>query len=147
MFIRFPQLPQLENPSDSVSLVCLSLSFPSSHLFSICHSHTVYLSHAFSVSLPLCHLFLTLVPSLPLPFICFNPSSNLGEGGGDFPFHILSQKSIFVCALLLYSDRNVLFKKKKKGEKRREKKTKQGSDEFKPTGAETHTQGHRHTHT
>lgn len=121
MFIRFPQLPQLENPSDSVSLVCLSLSFPSSHLFSICHSHTVYLSHAFSVSLPLCHLFLTLVPSLPLPFICFNPSSNLGEGG-DFPFHILSQKSIFVCALLLYSDRNVLFKKKKKGGKKERKK-------------------------
>lgn len=144
MFIRFPQLPQLENPSDSMFLLSVShflsplpIFSPSAiHTLSVCLMLSLFHSPSAISFSPLYHL------SLFLSFALILPQIEVGVGTSHSTF---TPKNLFL-SVLSYSTRTETFYLKKGGKKRR-KKTKQGSDEFKPTGAETHTQGHRHTHT
>lgn len=108
------------SPSDIRTLsVCLSLSLFHSHC-AISFSPLYYLSLLFSIALIL--------------------SQIEGEGGGGLPIlHSLPKIYFCLCSLTLLGQKHFI--------KTQGKKTEQGSDEFKPTGAETHTQGHRHTNT
>lgn len=121
MFIRFPQLPQLENPSDSLFLSSVSHFLSPLPIFSpsaistlsVCLTLSLFHSPCAISFSPLYHL------SLLLSFALILTQIEVGGGGGGFPIaHSLPKIYFCLCSLTLLGQKRFILKKKKEKKKK-----------------------------